>query len=108
MTAKRLVPNLLGCTLGLAVLLAQGAWAGGTAGLPHAIDAKMNRLQAQQNYAAGRRCHDGMAGGFADPRTAAGGTGNLTIGDFSQSNNRGLREVNILVDGDIINLSKGH
>lgn len=75
--------------------------------VPRDIEAKMNRLQAHQNYQAGQRHRDPPAsGGYTDPGRADGGTGNLTIGDFSQGNNRSLREVNILVDGDIINLNR--
>jgi len=91
-----------------ALACANPAAAGGTGGIGHDTQAKMHLMQARQNYESGQRRGTAPdAGGSADPGAAAGGTGNLTIGDFSQADTRALREVNILVDGDIINLNKG-
>lgn len=82
--------------------------AAGPVGVPAEIDAKMNRLQAEQNRLAGSRHHQAPVGGLGvwSRGAATGGTGNLSIGDFSQSDIRGLREINILVDGDVVNLNR--
>ncbi|WP_295399489.1 hypothetical protein [uncultured Thiocystis sp.] len=84
-------------------------------GIPQDISARMYRMQAQQNRTIGRHAggtagdveattdagYDGVTAGSGD--LGAGETGNLVIGDFSHADNKGLREVNILVNGDIIN-----
>ena len=99
-------------TLALAALTlgtAAPATAGGS-GMPQDTQAKMYRLQAQQNRQTGSRqvAAPAAGSGYGGLDPVAGGTGNLSIGGVSQSNSRNLREVNTFVNGDIINLSRGN
>ncbi|WP_200376910.1 hypothetical protein [Thiocystis violacea] len=106
-------------TLGLlSLMLPAHSLAGGLNGIPPNVSARMYRLQAQQNltHDSSAAARTGATGTVVKTertsttvaiddgaRNVRGGTGNLTIGDFSHSSISGLREVNILVDGDIIN-----
>jgi len=84
--------------------------AGGSVMMPQDTQARMYRSQAQQNRQLGSRqaAAPAAGSGYGGLDPVAGGTGNLSIGGVSQSNSRNLREVNTYVNGDIINLNKGH
>lgn len=97
--------------LALGALGAVAPAAAGGSGMPQGSQAKIYRMQAQQNRQIGSRQAAASAptpaagSGYAlDP--VAGGTGNLSIGSLGQSDTRNLRELNTVVNGDIININR--
>jgi hypothetical protein len=93
----------------LSIFVSAPVNATGLYGIPQDINAKMYRLMAQQN----RLSEDGTAyacgsGSWPSYTGIATGSGNLSLGAISQTSILAPVDMTILVDGDIVNINRGH
>ncbi len=97
MSVKIVIPMLLLLLIGLHIP-AYADEINVLSGPPPHVSAMFYRSMAAHNRLAGRT---------GDSRSYNPGSGNQAVGDFSQSNNRNLREVNIFAN-DIVNINRSY